>query len=324
MSIRNTLPTAPHVARRGVDRSARRAWLRLLAPCALLATGTWVHAAEPLPVFVSLLPQKQIVERIGGDAVKVDVLVLPGQSPATYDPSPQQMVALAKAAAYFRIGVPFENTWVPKIRQAHPKLVIVDTRQGIELQPMAGHDHDHDHGQHRHEKAPKGSAAAAAAPKDPHIWTSPPLVRQQAATVRDALVALRPAERARFEAGHARYAAELDALDAELRRVLSTKTQRRFMVFHPAWGYLASAYGLEQIPIEIEGKEPSPQALARIIERAKADGIRVVFVQKQFSRTAAEQVARAIGGEVVAIDPLAEDFVGNTREVARALASALR
>lgn len=177
---------------------------------------------------------------------------------------------------------------------------------------------DHDH-------APRtGAAPAAPVQPDPHVWTSPPLVKQQAATVRDTLVALRPAERARFEAGFAGYAAELDALDAELRRVLSGKAQRRFMVFHPAWGYLASAYGLEQIPIEIEGKEPSPQALARIIDRAKVEGIRVVFVQKQFSRTAAEQVARAIGGEVVAIDPLAEDFVGNTRQVARALASALR
>lgn len=316
------LPATSRGGRRGVDRAARCTWLRLLAPWALLAAGTLAHGTEPLPVFVSLLPQKQVVERIGGDAVKVHVLVLPGQSPATYDPSPQQMVALAKAAAYFRIGVPFENSWVPKIRQAHPKLTIVDTRQGIQLQPMARHDHHHDHD---HGHAPRtGAAPAAPVQPDPHVWTSPPLVKQQAATVRDTLVALRPAERARFEAGFAGYAAELDALDAELRRVLSGKAQRRFMVFHPAWGYLASAYGLEQIPIEIEGKEPSPQALARIIERAKADGIRVVFVQKQFSRTAAEQVARAIGGEVVAIDPLAEDFVGNTRQVARALASALR
>jgi zinc transport system substrate-binding protein len=298
---------------------------RLLAGFALVALtslplAALAQAAAPLPVFVSILPQKQIVERIGGDAVKVDVLVLPGQNPATYDPSPQQMVALEQAVAYFRIGVPFETTWVPKIQQAHPKLSIIDTRQGIALQPMAVHAHGAPHGPVA--KAP--AAAAAPARLDPHIWTSPPLVKQQAATVRDALIALRPAERARFEAGYARYAAELDALDAELRQRLSGKAQRRFMVFHPAWGYLASAYGLEQIPIEVEGKEPSPQALVRIIERAKAEGIRVIFVQQQFSRTAAEQVARAIGGEVVAIDPLAEDFIGNTRQVAQALARGLR
>jgi zinc transport system substrate-binding protein len=209
---------------------------------------------------------------------------------------------------------------VPKLRRSYPKLAVVDTRQGIKLQPMVAHDHDHDHGA----KPQAKDSSKAPVNLDPHIWTSPPLVKQQAATVRDTLIALRPAEQARFEAGYARYAAELDALDAELRRLLAGKSGRRFMVFHPSWGYLASAYGLEQIPIEIEGKEPSPKALARIIDRAKAEGIRVIFVQPQFSRTAAEQVARAIGGEVVAIDPLAEDFVGNLRQVAQALARGLQ
>jgi zinc transport system substrate-binding protein len=316
MNTRTTRPLAGQLD--------RRTWLQRFTPLVLLCgagvCAPLAQAVEPVPAFVSILPQKQLVERVGGEAVKVDVLVLPGQSPATYEPTPQQMVALAQAAVYFRIGVPFETTWMPRIQQAHPKLTVVDTRQGIKLQPMGGHGHDHDHGA----KPPAGAPSKTPVNLDPHIWTSPPLVKQQAATVRDALIALRPAERARFEAGYARYAAELDALDADLRRVLAGKAKRRFMVFHPAWGYLASAYGLEQIPIEIEGKEPSPQALARIIERAKGEGIRVIFVQKQFSRTAAEQVARAIGGEVVAIDPLAEDFVGNTREVARALASALR
>lgn len=322
MSVNKNVQASFCAEFRGADHTARRACLGLFAALALL-TVTCARsqpAAEPLPVFVSILPQKQIVERIGGDAVKVDVLVLPGQSPATYEPTPQQMVALAQAAVYFRIGVPFENIWVPKIRLAHPKLKIVDTRQGIKLLPIVAHDHDHNHGAKPHSK----DSSKAPVNLDPHIWTSPPLVKQQAATVRDTLIALRPAEQARFEAGYARYAAELDALDADLRRVLSGKAKRRFMVFHPSWGYLASAYGLEQIPIEIEGKEPSPKALTRIIDRAKAEGIRVIFVQPQFNRTAAEQVARAIGGEVVAIDPLAEDFLGNLRQVAQALARGLQ
>jgi zinc transport system substrate-binding protein len=277
-----------------------------------------VFAADPIGVFVSILPQKQFVERIGGDAVKVEVMVRPGESPATYDPTPQQRVALAGAAAYFRIGVPFENLWIPKIQSTQPQVRIVDTREGIELQPMgkagpAG-DHNHDH------DAPPGSGGAL----DPHIWTSPPLVKQQAATIRDALIALRPAERARFEEGYAAYAAELDALDAELRQMLAGKTERRFMVFHPAWGYLAHRYGLEQIPIEAEGKDPGPKALATLIEHAKADGVRVIFVQKQFGRDAADAVAQAIGGEVVEIDPLAEDFLANTRAVAQTLARALK
>ncbi|HAS52199.1 MAG TPA: ABC transporter substrate-binding protein [Gammaproteobacteria bacterium] len=282
----------------------------------VLSPATMAFAADPIGVFVSILPQKQFVERIGGDAVKVDVMVRPGESPATYDPTPQQMVVLAGAAAYFRIGVPFETVWIPKIQSTQPHLQIVDTRAGIQLQPMgkAGHPGDHGH------DTPPGSGGAL----DPHIWTSPPLVKQQVATIRDALIALRPAERVRFEKGYAAYAAELDALDAELRQVLAGKTERRFMVFHPSWGYLAHSYGLEQIPIEAEGKDPGPKALAALIERAKADGVRVIFVQRQFGRSAADAVAQAIGGEVVEIDPLAEDFLANTRTVAQTLARTLK
>lgn len=293
-------------------------WLKWISALALVGAAlmTQAQAAEPLGVYVSILPQKQIVQRIGGEAVKVDVLVLPGQSPATYEPNPQQMVALSRAQLYFRIGVPFENTWMSKIQQAYPSLKLVDTRQGIALLPIDRHDHA---------TQPGGQTAATSEKRlDPHIWTSPPLVKQQAANIRDALVAMRPTEKARFDAGYERYITELDVLDMELRQLLSDKVQRRFMVFHPAWGYLADAYRLQQMPIEIEGKEPSPQALARIIDRAKAEGIRVIFVQKQFSRTAAEQVARAIGGEVVAIDPLAEHFVGNMHDVGQALVRGLQ
>lgn len=298
----------------------RQQWRRVLQSLSTLALllGPLQAslATEPLGVFVSLLPQKQIVERIAGNVVKVEVMVRPGQNPATYDPTPQQMVALARAVAYFRIGAPFENEWVPKIQSTHPRLRIVDTRVGIALLPMdkpaAGHERDH------------SGPAAAGGTLDPHIWTDPLRVKQQAANVRDGLIALAPAERARFEAGFARYAAELDALDAELRQVLAGKTERHFMVFHPAWGYLARTYGLKQIPIEVEGKEPGPQALTRLIDQAKADGVHVIFVQKQFSRSAADALARAIGGEVVELDPLAEDFIGNTRIAVQAITRAMR
>ena len=273
-------------------------------------------AAAPLEVFVSILPQKYFVERVGGDAVKVGVMVRPGENPATYDPTPQQMVAITRARAYFRIGVAFEDAWLPRMQAANAAMRIVDTRSGIALQPMAA-------------RVPaRGQAGSRdrqpTSTLDPHIWTSPPLVKQQAATVRDALVALMPDQRVRFEQGYARFAADLDALDAEIHQTLAGKQDRRFMVFHPAWGYFASSYGLQQIPIEIEGKEPGPQALARLIEAARRDDVKVVFVQAQFSRTSAEAVARSIGGEVVQIDPLAEDFLANTRAVARALAGGMR
>jgi len=282
--------------------------LPLCLPWALRAADA--GAPGRLQVAVSILPQKQFVERIGGDAVDVMVLVRPGQSPHSYEPTPQQMVSLARADVYFCIGVDFEQAWLAKIRQMHPRLRVVDTREGILMRAMAP-PHEH----------PLRSSGARP---DPHIWTSPPLVKRQAETIRDALIELRPSERVRFEAGYARYAADLEQLDAELRRAVDGKARRRFLAFHPAWGYLADSYGLEQIPIELRGKEPGPQALAAQIERARAEGIRVIFVQPQFSRTASEAMARAIDGEVVVLDPLAEDFVANTRVVALSLARALR
>ena len=283
----------------------------LVASLCLLSSITAV-ASEPLKVFVSILPQKQFVERVGGDAVRVEVMVRPGQSPATYEPTPQQMVSLAEADVYFQIGAPFENTWIPKIEQTHPALKVFDTREGIILLPMIRADG----------RAPVSDGKSSGL--DPHIWTSPRLVRQQAANIRDGLIALRPADRARFEAGYQGYAEALNVLDREITNLLSGKAERRFMVFHPAWGYFADDYELEQMPIEVEGKEPSPKALVEIIERARRHQIRAIFVQKQFSRNAAEQVARAIDGEVVSIDPLAEDFVSNTRAIARTLGQALR
>jgi len=148
------------------QRQQRRRVLLSLTTLALLSGPLQAPlAAEPLGVFVSLLPQKQFVERIAGAAVKVEVMVRPGQSPATYDPTPQQMVALARAAAYFRIGAPFENVWIPKIQSTHSKMRIVDTRAGITLLPMdkpaAGHGHSH------------AGPAAAGGTLDPHIWTDP-------------------------------------------------------------------------------------------------------------------------------------------------------
>ena len=309
---RSTAPIRPAQAAAAI-RLRRRVVLRggLLLP--LIIAAPPARPAGPLRVAVSILPQKQFVERIGGEAVEVTVLVRPGQSPHSYEPTPQQIEALAGADVYFRIGADFERAWLPKISQAHPRLRVVDTRDGIELLPMAMPAH-----------SPLPNPQQGSAAPDPHIWTSPPLVKRQSQTIRDTLVALRPAERARFEAGYERYAAELDQLDAELRRAVAGKARRSFLVFHPAWGYLADRYGLEQIPIELRGKEPGPQALVAQIERARAEGIRVILVQQQFSRTAAEAMARAIDGEVVELDPLAEDFVANTRVVAQALARALQ
>jgi len=269
-------------------------------------------AAEncPISVFVSIPPQKYFVERVGGDDVAVSVMVGPGHSPATYEPTPRQMTDLAKAQAYFPIGVPFEQAWMSRIMAANPQLRIVRTLGGISLRVM---------------ERPSGMPATHSATRlsDPHTWTSPPLVKVMAGHIRDGLIELEPACREKYRARYQSVAQDLDRLDAEIRKILGGVKRHEFMVFHPAWGYFADTYGLRQIPIESEGKQPGPKSLAWVIDEAKAKGIKVVFVQAQFSHTAADMIAREIGARVVAVDPLAENYMENMRTVASAFAAAL-
>lgn len=268
-------------------------------------------AGETIPVFVSILPQKYFVEQVGGRHVAVEVMVAPGASPATYEPKPRQMAALAAARAYFAVGVPFETVWLPRIQAANPRMRVVDTAAEIEKLPMAAHaheadvDHDHHHEANPHEVL------------DPHVWLAPPLVKIQARAIRDALVALDPIHQADYDAGLARFGEAIDDLDRELRETFTGREGMGFMVFHPAWGYFARTYGLEQIPIEIEGKDPKPAQLRELIQHAREHGIKVVFVQPQFSTKSAEMVAREIGGQVVAVDPLAGNWAENLRMVGR-------
>lgn len=281
----------------------------------LLASLGVARAAEPpvapIEVFVSILPQKYFVERVGGGLVAVSVMVGPGQSPETYEPTPNQLSRLTGARVYFRIGIEFEEIWMKNIAAANPRMRIVDMRRGVPARTL---------------EPPEGMAATVAPQglADPHVWTSPPLVKVMAANIRDALSQLDPAHRAAYEANYETFAADLDRLDHDIRALLENAGTRSFMVFHPAWGYFADTYGLKQIPIEAGGKEPGARTLAHVIEVGRREHIKAIFVQAQFSRRAAETIAQAIGARVVAVDPLAEDYMNNLQRVARQFAEAMR
>jgi len=264
---------------------------------------------QKIPVFVSILPQAFFVEKIGGDRVEVDVLVQPGQSPHIYAPTPRQMGRLAEARVYFRIGVAFENAFIPKLENSMPGVPIVDTRQGIDLEKMTGHDgeDDQDHGEEL----------------DPHIWLDPLLVKKQAEIIKNTLAQLDPDGQPLYEKNFAAFITDLDALHARLTKAMAPLHGKSFFVFHPAFGYFAKAYGLKQIAVQTGGNAPSARHLASLIELAKKNGVRVLFVQPQFSQKSAETVARAINGVVVALDPLAKDYFTNMTGIAEALEKAL-
>lgn len=304
-----------------------------LAALAVVATATAPSgcAADRVPVCVSIVPQKYFVQRIGEDLVDVRVMVLPGASPATYEPKPRQMADLPKTRIYFAIGVPFEDTWLGKISAINPNMKVVHTEAGIEKMPMAGlHPLDEKDGPvEAKENSENVEPTAHEAHHrngglDPHIWLSPPMVKRQVQRILTALQESDPTHASVYETNCRRFVSEIDALDARLRTMFGHEQGPvRFMVFHPSWGYFARAYGLEQIPIEIEGKDPKPAQLKALIEHAREEGIRVIFVQPQFSTRSAELIAREIGGRVALADPLAEDWTANLRNVAEGFRTAL-
>jgi len=287
-----------------------------------------VSAADRIPVFVSIAPQAYFVQQIGKDLVDVQILVEPGADPHTYEPKPQQMVALSKAKLYFAVGIEFEKARLGKLSAMNPNLRIVHTDSDIRKRPMATHDghgqgesahpsdaeHDHERGQHDH----------GPGNLDPHIWLSPPLVMLQARSMLTALQAVDPAHGSIYESNYRAFIMQLVDLDAQLRSTFDRFKGAPFMVFHPSWGTFAHTYGLRQVPIEIEGKRPKPAQLKELIEHARSDGIKVVFVQPQFSTKSAKQISKAIDGRVAVVDPLALDWATNLQKAAEELKHALQ
>lgn len=296
----------------------RLAFLVLLVFFSLAAT-----AQAKLLAAVSIEPQAYFLKQIAGDRVDVLVMVPAGVDAHTYEPKPKQLASLSRAAVYFGIGVDFEEAWLPRFASANPTMRIVKTDAGIHKMPMVAHE-DEDEAHEHAGKKEEGHHHEAGEP-DPHVWLSPRLAKVLAASMRDALVQVDPDGAAAYAAGYDRFAASCDALDADITKLFAglPAGEHKFMVFHPSWGYFARDYGLTQVPIEQLGREPGPKALAALIKEARKDGVKVIFVQPEFSTAQAQTVAKAIGGQVVPIDPLAVDWKTNLLQAAQAVRQGL-
>lgn len=252
--------------------------------------------SRPLAM-VSVLPQQYVVDRIAGGLVRTEVMIPPGASPHLHEPTVAQLRLLHEADLYVKVGhphFPFERVWLDRLLAETPDLRVVDSSAGIESRA-----------------------------EDPHVWLAPRHVEAMAVAIEAALEDLLPEKRETLRTNLAALRAEIEVLDADLRSTLADKRGRRFLVFHPAWGYFAEAYGLEQIAVEQERKEPDARELAALIEHARREGIRVIFVQPQFDAAAAETLAREVGARVEPLDPLAYDWADNLRRAARALDAGL-
>jgi zinc transport system substrate-binding protein len=265
-----------------------------------------IYADSKYSVTASILPQKYFIEKIAGDKIEINIMVLPGNNPATYEPKPIQLQKLSKSSIYFAIGAPFEKIWLKKILSANPNMVLVKTQKNIKLKPM------------KHRKNHSENEIL-----DPHIWLSPSLVKIQAENILNALINYDPVNKIYYIKNYNLFIKEVDELDNKIKNIFSNLKNKNFMVFHPSWGYFADCYGLKQIPVEVEGKTPSMKALAILIKRAKEKNIKVIFVQPQFSKKSAEIIAKQIGGKVVAVDPLAENWSENLLKVAKTFSTYL-
>ncbi len=259
-------------------------------------------------IAVSILPQKFFVEQIVGNNFEVTPMVRPGMSPSTYEPLPKQLMELKETELFFRIGVPFEDVWIKRIAETNPQMKIIDTREGLKLRKVEANE-ESEHANHQHKSGEY----------DPHIWLSTSLVKKQCQTILNSLIQLDKTNENLYTENYNNFMSALDSVTFEIEQQFQNVSNKNFIVFHPAWGYFADQFGLQQYPIELEGKEPSPAELRRIIRFAKQERITTIFVQKQFSSTAAEAIAKEIDGKVIKIDPLSEDYLDNLMEIAKAL-----
>lgn len=287
-------------------------WIRsALFTLALLIAAAGAQAAG-MRVAVSIPPQKYLVEKIGGGFLDVLVLVGRGEDPHTYESGPRQMETVSRLAAFFAIGVEFEQIWLPRFRQINPGMVVIQTGQGPEAQ---AHDHGHEPDMAREAENEHGHSHEGG---DPHVWTSPPEALAVAQRILDGLIDLDPANVETYRRNFAALAAEIESLDAYIRGLFADvpENRRAFLVFHPAWGHFAKAYDLAQIAVQAEGREPSPAELARVIVQARDSGVTVLFVQPQVSAHQALAVAGEIGARLETLDPLAPDWEANLRRAA--------
>lgn len=272
---------------------------------------------EVLEVMVSIDPQKYFVEKIGGDRVKVDVMVSGSAEPHTYEPKPQQLRYLSEAEAYIIVGGnSFESAWLERIKNVNDNLEIIDSGKGIERIKInsAHHHHDHHHHDSHHHDVLEGKEEKKES-GNPHIWLAPELVKIQAQNIYNGLVELDPENQLEYQKNLQEFISEIEEVDSKIEANLVGIKNRKFIVFHPAWTYFAREYQLEEIPIEVEGTEPTPSELKALIEEAKEENIKIIFIEPQFSQRSAKVIAQEIGGEVITINPLAEDWANNLVKV---------
>ncbi len=254
-----------------------------------------------LGVAVTLVPYADFVRQVGGDKVDVTVMVPPGANPHSYEPTTSQMVALSKAEVYVKVGAPieFELAWMDKLIQQNPDMLVINGSDGIDFITSADPDEPG---------------------MDPHVWTSPLKVKNIVQNICAGLVAADPDNTAYYQSNRDSYLNELDALDEYINGKFEGYAMRYFLIYHPSFGYFAAEYNLNQLSIEFEGKEPTPQGVQQCIDLAKQYDLNYVFIEPQYPLQYAQTIADATGGKTAVANDLPSDYINSMRSLADAIA----
>lgn len=270
-------------------------YLVILSLCCILITQSCKNKREDhRMVSVSILPQKYLVEKIAGDYLQVNVMIPPGMNPATCDLSTEQLKKLYDSDLCFTIGyLPFELTHLYPVLESRKDIGVINHSEGIQMiSGSCSHHHEgHEHGG-----------------VDPHIWLSPVYAQKMATTIFQVLSERYPDQKETFKSNYEALTEEINGVAQKAKQVLENKQQEVFLIYHPALTYFAAEYGLEQISIEDEGKEPNPAHLKKIIDLAREKNIHLILIQNQFDVNNAKAIAKEIDGEIIPIDPLAENW----------------
>ena len=254
-------------------------------------------------ITVSIAPFKYFVEEIAGGDFKVNVMVPAGADPHVYEPFPEQINKLRKSVAYISNGfLGFEMIWLDRFYETNKTMKRLSL--GDKIVPLTS--------EHQHE----GDHVEAA---DPHYWMSPTCAMIMASSIKELLCELNQPNCMLYEKNYQDLILNIEELDNKARELFSDVSQRSFMVFHPNFGYLARDYGLEEIPVEYDGKEPTPSRMKELIDYARANGIKTIFVQREYDSRNAKSIADEIGAEVKIIDPLSEEWMKAANDIIIAL-----
>jgi len=289
--------------------------LLLLTTVVLLVSCVSKHEeSKKTQLTVSIIPQKYLAEFIAGDKFEIQAMMPTGSNHETYEPTPRDMEKISSSKAYFALGaLDFELTWLDRLKASNPLMEVINTSKGIIM--IDGHLHEDDAGEEVDHSTHKSHGV------DPHTWLSPSCMKIQAANICNALSTFDSANKALYKNNLSRFERLADSVDLIIRGKLSASAGKSILIFHPALAYFCRDFNLNQISIEQDGKEPSPAYMAGLVRTAKENGIKSIFISKEFDTRNAEAIALEINGKVVVFDPMAENWAENMIHLAELIAS---